>query len=1163
MFSIKFLLFSQTHWTDGRPVGYTPPSTVYTDRNYDKTDNSALSETIKNHVQSFREHQQGSTKMKTTDNYDNVLRDAISDSRKSRLEMKKGCILLMWSPLMTTPEWLPIDCNTKLSLPLTVCYVGSSNQPYLDVHSSIAVVYVDEFPTTPSAINPYYLYHPDYPFGDRTLIWGKANTRLIHAEVKQCTRTVAVFCQYTWLCQSPWLQANQTAHGVLRFVQDACDDVLPNRWRALAYILYSGGTNHTEGATIAWTPDKPLQLCAIGQAAIGDFCLSVTKVTATEKRGHHEVKDIIGNLTVEDLKPVVHYTVNSLSFLMADERIVFDITISRRSIVMFSCPQHLYQCEDYACIHHKYVLDGHQNCEDGSDEDRNNLVYIKSSEGSNTDVFVRRKSPLSPVFSQNQVSSSSVYFHCVQSDLYINYLLTCDGKCDCHDCMDETVCIMSKIPFQTPLTPSLRYVTTASDCKGNFCNHSHICVDFNLVDDLVADCPMAEDEPILAEILSSALTGGNITRKAQACLLGNRLPCSLGHPKCFPIHGLCVYNLDYWGYLKYCRNGVHLFACESVRCPLHFKCGRSYCVPIRMVCDGSLDCPGGEDEGQCDGWTSACSGGFLCKSGECLHLADLCDGYSDCRLLGDDEYRCNDPCPRHCTCRGFELDCRHSTESSLDDLESDLSIYKLISLRRCLTQVPDLVTANEVLVLNLEGNDIQKISDNNFKSVWQLVVLDISNNLISEIPEMGFLALDNLQSLILRSNPLTGGIQSLKWLQRLEYLDISHCNLMSMPTALFHSSCPLRAVDMSSTAITMMDFATFPYHDKDLTLNMVNMTKLTNVDNVGGLADVTVNVTIRTDQPLLCCVARQYSSCVLEGDDAAWCGPVQDQVHAYVLLTHSLVLCLFILALLPLHWRHRYRIWLEWLAGLILLLGKSWFALQLLLLYLTESVFDYSSLRSRDTPYSICFGAALMQMLGYFTLCSLLPTVAFAMKENVKIVSEWTRWPSVKLITFLMLIVCVIVISVVIFGQFACPVGEMCTFIGDIQCPEAPLYIIIPINMLLYGVAFIGLTVSFYAKAAMSIRTSAKAVLLAGGTRSGHSVKPSIIVTHFMLHVLVPICVIFTLQIDSVSQGHLSKFTLHIVPTLLSAKLAIQIKRHLAGTKRDVVKQQKLGAKSN
>ena len=101
----------------------------------------------------------------------------------------------------------------------------------------------------------------------------------------------------------------------------------------------------------------------------------------------------------------------------------------------------------------------------------------------------------------------------------------------------------------------------------------------------------------------------------------------------------------------------HLFYCEDFQCPSHFKCTGSYCIPIRHVCDGSQDCPYGEEETQCKGYS--CTGLFRCPVEQlCLGFIDVCDGQLHCTISHDDEFLCSSlPCPEQCACAGAIIVC--------------------------------------------------------------------------------------------------------------------------------------------------------------------------------------------------------------------------------------------------------------------------------------------------------------------------------------------------------------------------------------------------------------------------------------------------------------------------------------------------------------------------
>ncbi|XP_060597404.1 low-density lipoprotein receptor-related protein 2-like, partial [Ruditapes philippinarum] len=70
--------------------------------------------------------------------------------------------------------------------------------------------------------------------------------------------------------------------------------------------------------------------------------------------------------------------------------------------------------------------------------------------------------------------------------------------------------------------------------------------------------------------------------------------------KIIPESMICIYALDASGYLTGCRSGDHLQNCEKIICPENtVKCPGSYCIEQRFLCDGHIECPGGEDEQDC------------------------------------------------------------------------------------------------------------------------------------------------------------------------------------------------------------------------------------------------------------------------------------------------------------------------------------------------------------------------------------------------------------------------------------------------------------------------------------------------------------------------------------------------------------------------------------
>ncbi len=67
----------------------------------------------------------------------------------------------------------------------------------------------------------------------------------------------------------------------------------------------------------------------------------------------------------------------------------------------------------------------------------------------------------------------------------------------------------------------------------------------------------------------------------KGCAVQNEIQCTFGCQRCFPIHKLCVYELDCTGQLKHCPSGAHLKQCDEIECNNMLKCYQSYCVPYR------------------------------------------------------------------------------------------------------------------------------------------------------------------------------------------------------------------------------------------------------------------------------------------------------------------------------------------------------------------------------------------------------------------------------------------------------------------------------------------------------------------------------------------------------------------------------------------------------
>ncbi|XP_053381483.1 uncharacterized protein LOC123557124 isoform X2 [Mercenaria mercenaria] len=62
----------------------------------------------------------------------------------------------------------------------------------------------------------------------------------------------------------------------------------------------------------------------------------------------------------------------------------------------------------------------------------------------------------------------------------------------------------------------------------------------------------------------------------------------------------CVFDTDSAGFVIGSRSGQNLQECEHFSCPINtVKCPGSFCLPVKFICDGKIQCPGGQDEEEC------------------------------------------------------------------------------------------------------------------------------------------------------------------------------------------------------------------------------------------------------------------------------------------------------------------------------------------------------------------------------------------------------------------------------------------------------------------------------------------------------------------------------------------------------------------------------------
>ena len=239
-----------------------------------------------------------------------------------------------------------------------------------------------------------------------------------------------------------------------------------------------------------------------------------------------------------------------------------------------------------------------------------------------------------------------------------------------------------------------------------------------------------------------------------------------------------------------------------------------------MRCNTLNDCPGHEDELQCE--DPDCHGLYRCLgSTVCLHPTYVCDGWSQCPLR-DDENFCNLICPLNCVCQGHSYQCRQNSSLSQhqhlrlllaigsgiqpEDLGSNTMLIYL-NLARChLTQFGSVVFPN-LHTLDMSFNHIKHVSIDDINNFPRIVSLSLAKNPIAFLFSVKNLSAspnsDSLLTLDLSFVVLqTMDPSVLSFFSNLQTLNLSHCNLHHVHGQGFELLTSLKALDVRKCPLT-------------------------------------------------------------------------------------------------------------------------------------------------------------------------------------------------------------------------------------------------------------------------------------------------------------------------------------------------------------------------
>ena len=345
---------------------------------------------------------------------------------------------------------------------------------------------------------------------------------------------------------------------------------------------------------------------------------------------------------------------------------------------------------------------------------------------------------------------------------------------------------------------------------------------------------------------------------------------SLCHPgnnsSCYPSTQRCIYQ-TYKSNPLYCPGLEHLYHCDEFECPTMYKCPGTYCIPTRMLCDQSPDCPNKEDEQDCHD-KLVCPGLLRCREENiCVHPDDICDGILHCLLTGDDEMFCDiTECPNSCTCHGSTAKCEGTSDHMfMSATQSHLTAFIMNGLNIKRNTLHHKIGLIHLRIWNCTFND-NGITSSIFSKLHNLKFLYLIQSHIEYIQAQAFSKLSLLEVLEIKNNHIHVLLnQIFNGLQLLPSLDLSQLSIAFLHSEVFSGLPNVKYLNLSSNLITKLHDSLFtPLHN----LRILDL-RHTNILFIGhhSLSLVSPGTIIYLDYPMYCCYLGYRHRCYV---DDAW-----------------------------------------------------------------------------------------------------------------------------------------------------------------------------------------------------------------------------------------------------------------------------------------------------
>ena len=398
--------------------------------------------------------------------------------------------------------------------------------------------------------------------------------------------------------------------------------------------------------------------------------------------------------------------------------------------ILLNCSDLYINCNDGTCVHDSLVCDGQRHCPFGEDEA--DCQHICSDNNHNC---------MSHCHLQDLCICSPEYFQCLSGGCVPLQKLY-DKVVHCHDESDEPPTCVYLRPEQID-QPSLSINVNS------------------YINKLIQQSVAIQEKcfPHISETLVSLQKESYIMKlRHEDCLpTGNSsdvtFHCTFNpymEQQKFSLDHLCIYDHDCDDdYSRHCFNGFHLLKCENMYCVGRFKCPSSYCISFDHICNNVCECPQCVDE-------SICSK-LLCPG---MILIEQMESGLRCLRNVDEHMNMRQVVHR----KGLNLTDDYPVFIHLDEvtnltyhiLTPELVIYcEILHSRIDNADIKILHHMVGVRRLLLPHHGIQKIYDSMFASMSQLIVLDLSYNFITYLPNVKLCSLYHLQYISVAHNLIT------------------------------------------------------------------------------------------------------------------------------------------------------------------------------------------------------------------------------------------------------------------------------------------------------------------------------------------------------------------------------------------------------------------------